>query len=372
MAEGMVGYETPLEGDVLEAVLSRVPLLELVPASVVSRAWRDGVASALARPSARPRPWLFLHHQRVFGPSRLSTHAYDPNSGTWVRLPHVPSGPHAADETICTSQPNLLYTLTPTSLCFSSDPVKARWICTSEESGLRFWRRDPAVAVVDPDGPSPRLIVMGGTWEFEDDARAVEVYDVAARRWETCESLPERLKGVSGTTWQTAVSGRFVYVVEHGSGGLCRFDVDAGKWGPTVELRQDLAVFHSSVVVSGGRIVLIGMSAEGVRLWEADYERAKCELIGQMPPEMAEEFAEDLFPTVSCLGQRDFIYIFNSNRPKNIYAVDISADRCRWEVIKNPAIGDVERMSRVALTCSQVKLDDVRRVFRPELTAFRA
>ncbi|KAF3784449.1 F-box/kelch-repeat protein [Nymphaea thermarum] len=372
MAERMASYELQLEGDVLEAVLSKVPMLDLVPASVVNRAWRDGVASALARPSARPRPWLFLHHQRVLGPSRLSTHAYDPNSGTWVRLPHVPSGPLAADETICASQPSLLYTLTPTSLCFSSDPVKARWVRTSEEAGLQVWRRDPAVAVVAPEGPSPRVVVMGGTWEFEEDALAVEVYDVAAGRWERCESLPERLKGVSGTTWQTAVSGRYVYVVERGSGGLCRFDVDAGKWGPAVELRQDRAVFHSSVVVSGDRVVLVGVSTEGVRLWKADYESAKCELIGQMPPDMAEGFIGDQFPTVSCLGQRDFIYMYNSSKPENIYAVDISAGRCDWEIIKNPAIGDVERMSRVALTCSQVKLDDVRRVFRPELTAFRA
>ncbi|KAJ1442211.1 F-box-like domain superfamily [Sesbania bispinosa] len=49
--------EAPIHGDILEAIFSHVPLIHLVPARHVSKAWKHAVLSSLCHVNP-VKPWL--------------------------------------------------------------------------------------------------------------------------------------------------------------------------------------------------------------------------------------------------------------------------------------------------------------------------
>ncbi|CAI9783290.1 unnamed protein product [Fraxinus pennsylvanica] len=66
-----------------------MPLIDLVPASSVSKSWRSAVASSL-RHLKKPKPWLILYKQATRSPYAATTLAYDPCSNRPSLLPKDP------------------------------------------------------------------------------------------------------------------------------------------------------------------------------------------------------------------------------------------------------------------------------------------
>ncbi|KAL6987642.1 hypothetical protein U1Q18_013389 [Sarracenia purpurea var. burkii] len=68
---------------------------------------------------------------------------------------------------------NLLYMLSPSKLSFSLNLLHLTW--HHVEAPL-VWRVDPIVVAI-----GRCVVVAGGTYDFEDDPLAVEIYDVESR-----------------------------------------------------------------------------------------------------------------------------------------------------------------------------------------------
>lgn len=368
--------EAPLHGDVLEAIVSHVSTMDLVPASHVSKAWRRAVFSSLQR-LPRRAPWLLLHIQSRRDPSRASTHAYDPHSREWSLLPHVPRLPPRVS-VLLRSSPHL-HALSLSHLALPADPFGARW---RELDPPAVWRSDPVVAAVGPGV----VVMAGGACEFEDDPCAVEVHRGGG--WEAAEPMPEAFKGSAAATWlSAAASDRALYVLEKQAGWAGRFDPEAGRWGPTRLLRPDPSLCLSAIGFIGhGRLALIGVCGsdsgsglrpESVRVWEVDGETLEVgEEVGRMGKDMVEglvgeEEEEWSFswglPSIGFATMAGFGYVYNPADPrKDIFLCEFrkkgkgSEGGCRWERIPSPAAAlEANPTHRVVFGCSAVGIDEL-------------
>ncbi|KAL6952851.1 hypothetical protein U1Q18_039447, partial [Sarracenia purpurea var. burkii] len=90
------------------------------------------------------------------------------------------------------SHSNLLYMLSPSKLSFSLNPLHLTW--HHAEAPL-VWRADPIDVVV-----GRRVVVVSGTYDFEDDPLAIEIYDVKSKMWSSCDSMSVVLKDFSAST----------------------------------------------------------------------------------------------------------------------------------------------------------------------------
>ncbi|XP_017698557.3 F-box/kelch-repeat protein At1g23390 [Phoenix dactylifera] len=374
--------EAPLHGDVLEAIVSHVSTMDLVPASHVSKTWRSAVLSSLRR-SPRRAPWLFLHLQSSRDPSKASTHAYDPHSRAWTPLPHVPRVPPRVPVPLRSSP--LLHALSISRLALSADPFGTAW---RELDPPRVWRRDPVVAAV---GPAAVVVVAGGACEFEDDPCAVEVHRGGG--WEEAEALPEVFKGSAAATWLSAASSdRAVYVLEKQSGWASRLDPETGLWGPTRQLRPDPSVCLSAIsFIDHERLVLVGLCGsdsdsglrpESLKLWEVDSETLE---VGSEVGRMGKEMVEGLvgkeeegsyswgMSSIGFASTAGFGYVYNPANPrKDIFSCEFAATDtgsdggCRWERIPSPpAVVEANPTHRMVFRCSTVGMDELKKLLRP-------
>ncbi|XP_010923174.1 F-box/kelch-repeat protein At1g23390 [Elaeis guineensis] len=372
--------EAPLHGDVLEAIVSHVSTIDLVPASHVSKAWRGAVLSFLRR-SPRRAPWLLLHLQGRRDPSKASTHAYDPHSRAWCLIPHVPRLPPRLSLPLRSSP--LLHALSISRLALSADPFGATW---RELEPPRVWRRDPVVAAVGP----AVVVVAGGACEFEDDPCAVEVHRGGG--WEAAETMPEAFKGSAAATWlSVAASDRAVYVLEKQAGWASRFDPETGQWGPTRLLRPDPTVCLSAVgFIDADHLVLVGVCGsdsdsgwrpESVRLWEVNVETLEVgSEVGRMGKEMVNGLVgkeeEGSYSwgmwSIGFASMAGFGYVYNPADPrKDIFLCEFertgkgSGDGCRWERIPSPPPAvEANPAHRMVFRCSTVGMDDLKMVLR--------
>lgn len=114
----------PIHGYVLESILSRMSLIDLVPASQVSKGWNGAVFSSL-RHLITPKPWLIVHTHSTRPNAPNTMLAYDPRCGTWIKIESRPS--IKLDTVKRSSNPNLLFALSPSKLSFSLDPLHLTW-----------------------------------------------------------------------------------------------------------------------------------------------------------------------------------------------------------------------------------------------------
>ncbi|KAL6991437.1 hypothetical protein U1Q18_009549 [Sarracenia purpurea var. burkii] len=235
---GWISYdqESPIYGDILEAILSHVPLVDLVPASHVSAAWNWAVLSSLRHSNAL-KPWLVVHSQDCRPPYAIAAHGYDPRSHVWFR---VEQPPIRNVSVLRSSHSNLLYMLSPSKFSLSLDPLHLTW--HNAEAPL-VWRADPIVAAV-----GRRVVVAGGTCDFEDDPLAVEIYDVESRTWSSCDSMPAVLKDSSASTWLSIASDdQKMFVTEKHSGATHTFNPETKTWCGPYDMRPDPSTFHSVI-----------------------------------------------------------------------------------------------------------------------------
>lgn len=365
--------ETPLQGDILEQIISRVPTLDLVPASYVSKAWRRAVLSSFRRSPRRLIPWLIIHLHSRRNPSKPGlTYAYDPNSREWIRMPH-PNTTLSANidlHSLCTYHPGILYSLSFSKLAFSVDAFGSSW---RELDAPRVWRTDAVVALV-----GSHLVVAGGTSDFEDDPCAVEVCAVdgdGSGRWVPCESMPDAFKERPAAMWlSVAVSDREMYVLDRRAGWFCSFDPETKRWGPTRRLRPDPAIFLSAIGLSGaGRLILVGVvgdaaHVEGLGLWEVDPATSQHREIGRMPPGMVEMLVGERSGlwSIGFSNAGDYGYIYNPSEPREMFLCELGKGCCMWERIGSPAlVVDQHPMFTMAFRCSAVGMDDLSKLLPP-------
>lgn len=349
--------QTPIHGDLLEAVLSHVPLIDLLPAYYVSKSWKRAVSSSLRHVNTI-KPWLIVHAQTTRSPYSITTHAYDPRSRVWIEI-HRPSVSFISS--LRSSHSRLLYMLSPSKFAFSSDPLHHTW---HHADPPLVWRMDPIVAQV-----GHRIVVAGGACDFEDDPLAVEVYDQRSRAWERCDSMPATLKGSASSTWlSVAVDGDKVYVTERCSGGTYAFDPNSKTWFGPFDLRPDPSGFCWAIGYAGGSMILVGLlgnaeDVKSVKMWEVRGEPLGCKEMGEMPKNLVEIFKSDSFSvsSIAVAAMGDFVYLHDPSEPREVIQCEIVNGMCRWGSVRNAVVNDKTRMQqRMVLSCADVSIGDLR------------
>ncbi|XP_058768364.1 F-box/kelch-repeat protein At1g23390 [Vicia villosa] len=352
--------EAPIHGDILEAILSHVPLIYLLPASHVSNYWNTAVSSSL-RHINPVKPWLTFHTQNRRAPHMIKSYAYDPRSFTWIRI-HAPKTNHTS--VIRSSHSTLLYTLSPKEFTFSKDPLHLDW---NQAEAPRVWRVDPVVARV-----GNCIVVAGGACDFEDDPLAVEMYNIDSRDWIRCESMPEMMKDTTSSTWlSVAVAGEVMYVTEKNSGTMYSFDCKTMTWQGPYDLRREENMFFSVTGTVQDRLVVVGISGDaenvkGVKIWEVKEELGfeMVELCA-MPKEMVEklrgESGSELLNSIELVCIGDFVYVYNRSEPEEMVACEVlKGGGCEWRSVRNRVVNDGVRMGRVVLCGGDVGLEDLK------------
>ncbi|GMH26103.1 hypothetical protein Nepgr_027946 [Nepenthes gracilis] len=349
--------EVPIHGDLLEVVLSHLPLVDLAPACYVSRSWNDAVFSSLANLS-EVKPWLLVHTQGIMSSRGRTVHAYDPRSSAWVKI-DSPAMKFKAD--LRSSSSNFLYALSSRKLSFSLDPLHVSW---RQVDAPRVWRVDPIVAVV-----GSRIIVAGGGSEYEDDPLAVEVYDMESGGWVTCQSMPVILKNIAAPTWlSVAANEKTMFVTEKSSGVTYTFSPDTKTWEGLFDLRADSGVFFSTAGFAGDDMILAGLighfqDVQGASLWKVNLETMGCELIGEMPSEFVEKLKGENsnLSSISILSAKDFVYVYNSSDPEELVFCEFSGHGgCRWGAVRNILWTDARRVTEtMVFSCGRVEIADL-------------
>ncbi|MED6150190.1 hypothetical protein PIB30_069970 [Stylosanthes scabra] len=357
--------EAPIYGDVLEAILSHVPLVHLVPARHVSMAWKRAVSTSLQHNPIKP--WLTVHAQKPRAHHVTTSHAYDPRSRAWLQI-HAP--PINLSSAIRSSHSTLLYAISPTRFSFSLDNLHLQW---HHVPSPRVWRIDPVVACV-----GSRIVVAGGVCDFEDDPLAVEMYDANSGAWIRCQSMPAILKDSSASMWlSVAVAGEMVFVMEKNSGVTYSFNCSAGIWSGPYQLRPDDGVFCCVIGTLRNRLIVAGAigdeeNVKGVKLWKVNGELGVgsgehwCEELASMPEEMVTKLqGEDgcgamTSMTVTTVG--DFVYVGNPSEPEEMVVCEIGeGGGCEWWRLRNKVLEEGGRMQRVVVCGGDVGLEDLQR-----------
>lgn len=358
--EAEVLVEAPFHGDILEAIFSRVSLIDLVPASHVSTSWNRAVFSSL-RHLNKLKPWLLVHTQRTRSPHLTTTHAYDPRSNIWIRI-NQPSIEHVA--ALRSSHSTLLYMLAPSKLSFSLDPLNLTW---HHVDAPPVWRKDPIVAAV-----GKFIIIAGGDCNFEDSPLAVDMFNLETRSWDTCETMPAILKDSAASTWlSVAVISDQIFVAEKFSGVTYSFNPRTKSWYGPYDLRPSgQNIIFSVIALTGSRLILVGLTGyeetvQSVKVWEVKGERLEeCKEMGEMPQPLVEKLKGSCcLAAVEATAMEDVVYIHNPSNPEELVKMEMGEDGfCEWKSIKNVVVNDGRRiMDRFVFSCWSVDMEVLRR-----------
>ncbi|KAJ4796772.1 Kelch repeat-containing F-box-like protein [Rhynchospora pubera] len=370
-----------LSGDVLEVMITKVPTVDLIPASRVSREWYLAVHSSL-RHHPRRLPWLLLYNYLPPNILRYSVHAFDPASRTWLSIPLRRSScaplNHVPARLLSGSSGDRLHALSNSNMAISEDPFGARWHMNLEPP--KVWRQDAVLAVVG------RWVVITGGCLIplygEEELRSVEVYDKSTSTWQMAESMPVQFDGsTSATSLSVAASDENLYVMERKTGVVSWFDPKHRNWGPTCQLKSCNDVSSWSVAVGcAEKLLVVGVGAMqelklSVRIWEVDREHLQVE--DGKSEEMPTEMVNQLFPdnveddatwhgwSVEVCGTEYGGYVYNPSAMRNgavFYELEDDDEGNivrRWEWVPLPeTVGD-NLMGRIEVGCSKVGLSDL-------------
>ncbi|XP_078168594.1 F-box/kelch-repeat protein At1g23390-like [Carex rostrata] len=376
-----------LYGDVLEAVMTRVPTIDLISASRISREWCCAVRSSLRR-QPRRSPWLLLRHLCHPSSPIFSLHAFDPFSSSWLSLPqNSPSSDKKSQGTmlfLCGSTGDRLHSLSLSSMLVSEDPFGTAW--RKEMKAPKVWRKDAVVAEV-----GRWIVVAGGgcpmVLEEGEEVGAVEVYDKHTGVWESAEPMPEEFDGSTSATWlSVAASDDRLYVMERETGLVGLFDPRTKRWGPTCKPRTDPNVQSWAIAIGHDeRLLVVGVSpacesTTKMRFWEVNQETLQGS-VSKLDEEMPREMVERLFPSVegeyatwqSCLvevcGTQRGGYVYNPSEIRNgavLYEFAEEKGRIarRWEWVPLPErVGEIG-MGRIEFGCSAISFDELASVWK--------
>jgi len=360
--------EEPIHGDVLEAIFSFVPLIDLVPSCHVSKSWNKTVFSSLTH-VRQIKPWLIVFTQTTRASRVTTAHAYDPRSHAWLQITkHQPliNKTHEIPA-VRSSHSTLLYTLSPSEFTFSIDALHLEW---HKAPSPRVWRTDPIVARV-----GNCVVVAGGACEFEDDPLAVELYNMESRDWATCQLMPTMLT-LSASTWlSVAVVGEAMLVTERISGVTYMFNTITMKWEGPYNLRPNESVFYTVTGTLSEKLTVAGLVGEPgnvreVKLWAVKEEIGSgMEEIGSMPKEMVEKLKGDSeFGSIEAIWVGNFVYLRNTLVLDELVVCEVvNGSFCEWRSVKNAA---VDGGTRMVFCGGDVKMEDLQRAVMLEKHTF--
>ncbi|XP_073295190.1 F-box/kelch-repeat protein At1g23390 [Primulina huaijiensis] len=355
--------EVGICSDVLETILSHVPLVYLVSAADVSRSWGSAVDSSL-RHHNKPKPWLILHTQGTRHPHATTTQAYDPCSKLWIRI-RKPSIKHVA--ALRSSHSSLLYMVSPSRFSFSSDPFNFTW-CHVDPPLV--WRTDPIVARV-----GEFVVVAGGACDFEEDPLAVEIYSLGTQSWCACESMPGIFKDSAASQWQSVAATAEKLIITDNKSGLTHwFDPETKSWSEPIVLNPGQPVFHFNIGYAMEKLILVGLcrieDVELVQIWSFDPEDlSEYEEIGNMPPEFVHKLRSESFgiSSLKICASEDIVYMYNPSEVSELVACEIvHGGGCRWWSVPNLVGREEMMMNQLVFLCSKVGIDELRRVMKHE------
>lgn len=349
-----------IHGDVLESILSHVPLVDLVSASHVSKSWCDAVSSSL-RHHNTPRPWLIFHAQARRHPYAATAHAYDPRSGIWIKIPRPPMDYITG---LKSSHSSFVYMLSSSRFSFSSDPLNLEW--HHAEPPL-VWRQDPVVARV---GDS--VVVAGGGCDFEDEPLAVEIYDLNTRAWRFCDSMPGNIRDSAASSWLSiTVAAEKLIVADKVSGQIHCFDPETNSWSGPFYLRIGESISSYHIGCADNCLILIGLcrikNVERVKIWRIAGGDFECEEIGEMPLEyvarLRSECAGECSINVRVIGS--IVYVYNDMWDvEEVVACELAAGGvCRWWSVMKPVARE-KTAERLVYTCAEVGIEELRRAMK--------
>lgn len=359
----------PLHGDVMELILSHVPLIDLVAARRVSRCWNRAVSSSLLLFN-RPRPWLVAHSQSTRPPYAVVAHAFDPRSCVWMELHHRNLSAKHGSSPLRSQSGRLLYSLSPSQFSFSLDPLGLSW--HSVEPPL-VWRPDPIVAAA-----GPRVVVAGGGCDFDDDPLAVEIYDLEKRKWESCDAMPSALRDCSASACLSVAAGRGrIYVTEKLSGEAHSFNPEAKEWHGPYHLRPVGNIYCSVIDFVNDRMLLIGLinnsdslshpstKGQSVKIWEVLGEVSEYREMAEMPGELLKEMkGEDpSISSVSVCSAGDMMYLYDPWKPETVVWCELAVDgsSCEWGSLRILADQHSCQAGRTVLSCWDVGIPELER-----------
>ncbi|KAF5442085.1 hypothetical protein F2P56_037041 [Juglans regia] len=353
-AEAEASATASIHGDVLEIILSHVPLIDLEHARCVSNTWNRAVFSSL-RHLNPIKPWLIVHKQSTRHPYATTAHAYDPRSGVWLKIDQPPINHVSA---LRSSHSTLLYMQTSLQFAFSFDPLHLKW---NRANAPLVWRTDPIVALV-----GHRVVVAGGTFDLGDDPLPLETYDLRTGKWDICQWIPTVLKDSPSSLWlSVAVDEHKMYVTEKSSGITHSFDPSTKTWYGPYDLRPGNHVFSSAIGFVNDSMVVVGLigdseNVKGVKLWEAMKGTEMVELreIGEMPEELVGKLKGEsaCLPSIGLNTMGQFAYLHNPSDPGELILCEVADGACRWGSVRNVVGDDESRMQRLVFTCSDVGL----------------
>ncbi|KAL9226347.1 hypothetical protein vseg_002171 [Gypsophila vaccaria] len=353
--------ESPIRGDLLEVILSKVPLIDLVSANYVSKSWAHAVTSSLFYLN-KLKPWVLIHTQSTTSLSKATTHAYDPRSNVWIEI-YQPSNPSETTPTLRSScSSTIVYKLSDKKLSFSFDPLHQTWSCFPPS---KVWRVDPIVSLL-----GRHVIVAGGAMYFEDDPLSVEMYDMETSHWSTCQSMPHILKDSTTSTWISTTSNQNnLYITQKFSGITYTFSPNTKTWSGPYNLRPDPRVFFSAINFVGNDLILVGLighaeNVQTIKLWKINSELNEFNEISEIPTNFLEELkGEDYnFSSISLLASNDFICMYKNSNARVITFCEFIEEKWTWKSVKNIVCDDTRRIKdRMVMSCTKVGISDLRR-----------
>lgn len=347
---------TPIYGDVLEAVLSFVPLTDLVPVCRVSKNWRRSVFTSLHNFN-KPKPWLIVQTQSTRSYEAKTMHAYDPRSDVWIEI-DKPETKYVS--TLRSFGSNFVYVLSSSTLLFSDDPFNLNW---RQIKGPTVCRSDPIVALC-----GGRVVVAGSCWQFEDELLAVEVYDPHSATWRTCQSIPEILKDADAAAWlSVAADDAEMIVTEKASGITYSFDPCAGEWRGPYDLRPDPQAYFSTIGFAGEDLIVAGLigsagKPERLRICKVNRETMACEPICDAPAAILKKLrgSKEILRQIEVSPAKGFFYMYNPWEPEEIVFCEFVSGDCVWGSTRNVAWTlDVKIGGKVVFTCGRVEIADL-------------
>ncbi|CAO2829278.1 unnamed protein product [Amaranthus hypochondriacus] len=345
--------ESIFHGDLLEKIFAHTPIIDLVCASFVSKSWQFAVFSSLSNVN-KVKPWLLVHTTNLA--KKITTHAFDPRSNTWVEIFHLPY-PIKKISPIQSLGSTLIYEFSSEGLFFSMDCLYLAWHHIPPPKIA--WRVDPIIAVV-----GPYVIVAGGDTGFWDDPLTVEMYDMEASHWSTCKSMPSTFKNSSTASWVSIASNQqIMYVMEKTSGITHIFTPKTKTWSGPYDLRPDPSVYFSVIGFSGDDLIIAGLmgnpeSVLTLKIWKINYQVMEFDEIGEIPIELLEKLkGEDCYflSSITLLTTKDFFYLYNTSNPAEIIFCEINEKKCKWGSVKNLVLNDESKLGeRMVMSCSSV------------------
>ncbi|KAI9116062.1 hypothetical protein K1719_012992 [Acacia pycnantha] len=365
---------THLSSDLIELILSFLPIPTLVRTSTVCKLWYFIISSPTFSSITNSRshhnqPWFFLYGFHNISPKNNQSFAFDPVSNRWLRLPTFSTlQPQQQSITSFIGTNGFFFTTAP-KFCYART-LNPLWRATPP---LHFPRANPLLGVfTDGDDSSPKFIVVGGVKFIGnlvdiEERLDLEIYDPRSNSWELGPPLPADFRsGNSSSSLSSALFGGRFYVLGISSCFVSSFDLRERVWSEVQTLRPPGVVF-SFLIACREVLVLAGICSAPLgpsfNLWKLDPKTMELSEISVMPHTLLYSLfdidEDDNFASLKCVGLGDFIYVFNEDYhrvyPACLCEIDSESGRCSWRRVPHLPL-PVNKFHKVTSFCSTVSL----------------